>query len=30
LTEAFMRDVVARLDNAWRLTSDDIAAALPA
>jgi hypothetical protein len=28
LTERFMREVVARLDNAWRLTSDDIAAAI--
>ena len=28
LTEAFMRDVVAELDNAWRLTSEDIEAAL--
>jgi hypothetical protein len=28
LTEGFMRDVVAELDNAWRLTSDDIDAAL--
>ncbi len=28
LTEGFMRDVVASLDNAWRLTSDDIDAAL--
>jgi Family of unknown function (DUF6166) len=26
--ERFMREVVANLDNAWRLTSDDIAAAL--
>jgi hypothetical protein len=26
--EAFMRDVVAHLDNAWRLTSADIEAAL--
>ena len=24
LTERFMRDVVAELDNAWRLTSDEI------
>ena len=24
LTEGFMRSVVAELDNAWRLTSDDI------
>ncbi len=24
LTERFMRDVVAELDNAWRLTSDDL------
>lgn len=24
LTEPFMRDVVAELDNAWRLTSDEI------
>lgn len=30
LTEAFMRDVVAELDNAWMLTSDEIAAALAA
>ena len=29
LTEAFMRDVVAELDNAWVLTSEEIAAALP-
>jgi len=29
LTERFMREVVADLDNAWRLTSDEIAAALP-
>ena len=29
LTESFMRGVVAELDNAWRLTSDEIAAALP-
>jgi hypothetical protein len=28
LTEAFMRNVVAVLDNAWRLTSDEIEAAL--
>lgn len=28
LTEAFMREVVARLDNAWVLTSEDIDAAL--
>jgi len=28
LTERFMRDVVADLDNAWRLTSDEIEAAL--
>jgi hypothetical protein len=28
LTEAFMRDVVAELDNAWVLTSADIDAAL--
>lgn len=28
LTEAFMHRVVAELDNAWRLTSDDIDAAL--
>lgn len=28
LTEAFMREVVARLDNAWLLTSEDIDAAL--
>lgn len=28
LTEAFMRDVVAVLDNAWSLTSDEIDAAL--
>ena len=28
LTEAFMRDVVAELDNAWELTSEDIDAAL--
>ncbi|MFZ0020251.1 MAG: DUF6166 domain-containing protein, partial [Acetobacteraceae bacterium] len=27
LTEGFMRDVVAKLDNAWRLTSDDVEAA---
>jgi len=30
LTEAFMRDVVAVLDNAWQLTSEDIDAALHA
>lgn len=24
LTETFMRDIVAELDNAWRLTSDEI------
>ena len=30
LTERFMRRVVAELDNAWRLTGDDIAAALRA
>ncbi len=30
LTEGFMRDVVAVLDNAWRMTSADIDAALPA
>ena len=29
LTEGFMRNVVAELDNAWRLTGDDIDAALP-
>jgi len=29
LTEAFMRDVVAVLDNAWQLTSEEIDAALP-
>ena len=29
LTEGFMRDVVAVLDNAWELTSEEIAAALP-
>ncbi|HEY3847810.1 MAG TPA: DUF6166 domain-containing protein [Acetobacteraceae bacterium] len=28
LTEQFMRDVVAELDNAWQLTSDEIDAAL--
>jgi Family of unknown function (DUF6166) len=28
LTERFMRDVVATLDNAWELTSEDIAAAI--
>jgi Family of unknown function (DUF6166) len=28
LTEGFMRDVVAELDNAWRLTSAEIDAAL--
>lgn len=28
LTEGFMRDVVSELDNAWLLTSDDIAEAL--
>jgi hypothetical protein len=28
LTEGFMRDVVAELDNAWELTSEDIATAL--
>ena len=28
LAEAFMREVVARLDNAWVLTSEDIDAAL--
>lgn len=28
LTETFMREVVARLDNAWLLTSDEIDAAL--
>jgi hypothetical protein len=28
LYERFMREVVANLDNAWRLTSDDIDAAL--
>lgn len=28
LHEAFMRDVVANLDNAWRMTSDEIDAAL--
>ena len=30
LHEPFMRTVVARLDNAWRLTSDDIDQALTA
>ncbi|HVC63724.1 MAG TPA: DUF6166 domain-containing protein [Acetobacteraceae bacterium] len=30
LTEQFMRGVVAELDNAWRLTSEEIDAALPA
>lgn len=30
LTEDFMRRVVAELDNAWMLTSEEIAAALPA
>jgi Family of unknown function (DUF6166) len=29
LTEGFMRDVVAELDNAWELTSEEIAAAIP-
>ena len=29
LAERFMREVVADLDNAWRLTSEEIAAALP-
>jgi hypothetical protein len=29
LAEGFMTDVVARLDNAWVLTSEDIDAALP-
>jgi hypothetical protein len=29
LTEAFMRDGVAVLDNAWQLTSEEIDAALP-
>ena len=29
LTEGFMRDVVAVLDNPWELTSAEIAAALP-
>jgi hypothetical protein len=29
LAEGFMADVVARLDNAWVLTSEDIEAALP-
>jgi Family of unknown function (DUF6166) len=28
LTEGFMRTVVAELDNAWRMTSDEIAAAV--
>lgn len=28
LTERFMREVVSELDNAWRLTSEDIEAAL--
>ena len=28
LTEPFMREVVAELDNAWLLTSEDIAASL--
>jgi Family of unknown function (DUF6166) len=28
LTERFMQEVVAELDNAWRLTSDEIDAAL--
>ena len=28
LTEAFMRDVVAELDNAWMLTTEEIDAAL--
>jgi hypothetical protein len=28
LTEGFMRQVVADLDNAWRLTSDEVEAAL--
>jgi Family of unknown function (DUF6166) len=28
LSERFMQEVVAHLDNAWRLTSDDIAAAV--
>jgi hypothetical protein len=28
LTEAFMRDVVSVLDNAWRLTGDEIDAAI--
>jgi Family of unknown function (DUF6166) len=28
LTESFMRNVVAELDNAWRLTSEDIDVAL--
>jgi hypothetical protein len=28
LTERFMRDVVAELDNAWRLTGDEIEAAI--
>jgi hypothetical protein len=30
LTEPFMRSVVAELDNAWMLTSEEIEAALPA
>ena len=29
LTDWFMREVVASLDNAWQLTGDEIAAALP-
>lgn len=29
LTEFFMRNVVAQLDNAWMLTSEEIEAALP-
>ncbi len=29
LTEMFMRSVVAELDNAWRLTSDEIEGAIP-
>lgn len=28
LTEAFMRDVVAMLDNGWELTGEEVAAAL--
>jgi len=28
LTEAFMRDVVAELDNGWELTGDEVAAAI--